>query len=199
MNDARDTEEVEAAKHAARERARTARCAIDEATCAAAAHDAAERLVALHPIVRARLVLAYAATAEEIDPAPAVAVLRMRGVSIAYPRVKEPGVLELHIVADEEALVAGMFGIREPAKDATRVSPSAVDAVIVPGVAFDEGCWRIGYGGGYYDRLLPSLRPDCYRVGLAYDEQVVAAIPSHDHDVRLDAVVTPSRVLGESG
>ncbi|MDZ4168466.1 MAG: 5-formyltetrahydrofolate cyclo-ligase [Coriobacteriia bacterium] len=199
-NDPRETaphaaDDVESAKHSARMRAREARCALDAAVCRAATGAAAERLVALPAFATARLVLAYGASVEEIDPAPAVTLLRQRGIAIAYPRVEAPGELGLHLIARPADLVAGMFGIREPAADAPRVSPAAVDAVIVPGVAFDEGCWRLGYGGGYYDRLLALLRPECARVGLAYDEQLLPEIPSADHDVRLDAVVTPTRVI----
>lgn len=190
-----DMTPVEAAKHAARARVREARCALDDATCRDAAQAAAERLVALPAFATARLVLAYGASAEEIDPAPAVELLRLRGIAIALPRVESPGELGLHLVGSRTRLVRGMFGILEPAADTPRVSPAAVDAVIVPGVAFDERCWRLGYGGGYYDRLLPMLREGCARVGLAYDEQVLPEIPTEDHDVRLDAVVTPSRTI----
>lgn len=186
---------VEAAKHAARTRAREARCALDAGTCAAAAEALAERIASLPELVSARLVLAYGATPEEIDPAPAVTLLRSRGIAIAYPRVESPGELGLHVTADADALVPGMFGIREPAADATRVPASAVDAVIIPGVAFDQELWRLGYGGGYYDRLLPQLREECARIGIAYDEQVLESIPVEEHDVRLDVLVTPTRII----
>jgi len=143
----------------------------------------------------ARTVLAYGATPEEIDPAIAVERLRACGATIAYPRIESPGVLGLHVVDDETELVHGPFGLTEPPYDAPGVDPLDIDAVIVPGVAFDRSCWRLGYGGGYYDRLLPLLRPDCARIGVAYDEQVIETIPAEEHDVRLDAVVTPTGVI----
>jgi 5-formyltetrahydrofolate cyclo-ligase len=71
----------------------------------------------------------------------------------------------------------------------------SIDAVIVPGVAFDPQGRRLGYGGGFYDRLLPRLRDDCLRVGVAYDEQLVDELPVAEHDAHVHAVVTPSRVL----
>lgn len=187
--------DIEAAKHAARERARAARCALDDATCDAAAQAVAERLARLPELAAVRVVLAYGATPEELDPAPALGLLRARGVTIAFPRVEAPGVLGLHLVEPADELLTGMFGIREPAADAPRVDPDDIDAALVPGVAFDADCWRLGYGGGYYDRLLPLLRSDCARIGIAYDEQVLEAIPAEEHDVRLDAVVTPTRVV----
>lgn len=188
-------QDVEAAKHAARSRAREARCALDRDTCDAYARAAGERLLALPEVAAARAILAYAASIEEIDPARAVGVLRLRGVAVALPRVEAPGELGLHLTGDATPLTGGMFGIREPAADTPRIPAHAIDAVIVPGVAFDAECWRLGYGGGYYDRLLPLLREDCTRIGFAYDEQLLERIPAAEHDVRLDAVVTPTRVI----
>jgi 5-formyltetrahydrofolate cyclo-ligase len=62
-------------------------------------------------------------------------------------------------------------------------------------VAFDETGARLGYGGGYFDRLLPMLRADCARIGVAFDEQVLSEIPAEEHDAHVDVVVTPTRVL----
>ncbi|HET6352492.1 MAG TPA: 5-formyltetrahydrofolate cyclo-ligase [Coriobacteriia bacterium] len=178
-----------------RAHARGLRCELDAATCASHAHSAALHLLSLEELVAARVVLAYAANAEEIDPAPALAMLRELGATIALPRVEEHGVLGLHVVGPGEALVTGAFGIGEPRADAPRIAPADVDAVIVPGVAFDESGRRLGYGGGYYDRLLPQLRPAALRVGLAYDEQILDALPAAEHDAHVHALVTPTRVV----
>lgn len=186
---------VAAAKSQARARARAARCALDDASCRDASLALATQLLALPELALAHTVLAYGASAEELDPEPAAIALRDRGAAVAYPRVEAPGVLGLHIVDDAGELVSGMFGIREPAAHATRVGRWRIDAVLVPGVAFDERCWRLGYGGGYYDRLLPTLKPSCIRIGIAYDEQVLDTIPAEEHDAQLDLVVTPTRVL----
>lgn len=190
-------QELAALKHAARVRSREARGALGAEACADAAEAAAELLLDLPEFDSARVVLAYAAMPEELDPAPAVAALRERGITIAYPRVEAPGVLGLHRVDDEGDLVEGMFGIREPAEHAPQVGRGAVDVVIVPGVAFDESGMRLGYGGGYYDRLLPTLPPHALHVGYAYDEQVVDELPAEEHDVHMDLVVTPTRVIGD--
>jgi len=186
---------VAAAKRAAREYARAARCALDPASCQQAATQLAVHLGGIPELAIARVILAYGATPEEIDPAIAVERLRSCGALFAYPRIEAPGLLGLHIVDDESELVHGPYGLTQPAEDAPRIEAHLIDAVIVPGVAFDEDCWRLGYGGGYYDRLLPLLRKDCARIGVAYDEQVLDSIPAEEHDVRMHAVVTPSRVL----
>jgi 5-formyltetrahydrofolate cyclo-ligase len=125
-------------------------------------------------------------------------VLRARGVTIAYPRVIAPGVLDLHVVEDERELVPGTFGLSEPPVAAPPLEPQLVDAVIVPGVAFGISGERLGYGGGYYDRLLPRLRSDCLRIGFALDEQVLADVPAEAHDALMDLLVTPTRVAVNS-
>ena len=101
----------------------------------------------------------------------------------------------MHLHHDEVDLDDGPYGLRQPKEDAPRVLLDSVDAVLVPGVAFDETGARLGYGGGYYDRLLPQLRPDCKTIGISYDEQLLTSIPGEAHDVAVSIVVTPTRVL----
>ena len=69
-----------------------------------------------------------------------------------------------------------------------------VDLCVTPGVAFAPGCVRLGHGGGYYDRWLAGA-PDCLRIGLAFECQIVPALPQEPHDIVLHKVITESRVL----
>jgi 5-formyltetrahydrofolate cyclo-ligase len=121
--------------------------------------------------------------------------LRKRGVRIAYPRIEAPGVLGMHFVDHEMELVPGPFGLAQPSEHAPHVPHDRIDAVVIPGVAFDEQGTRLGYGGGYYDRLLPMMRPECMRIGVAFDEQVLAHIPAEEHDAFVDVLVTPTRII----
>jgi 5-formyltetrahydrofolate cyclo-ligase len=141
-----------------------------------------------------RAVLAYAPTAEELDPGVVVRLLRESDVRVAYPRVCGPGEVALHWAAEQE-LAPGYCGILEPPQDAPTAPLEEIDLVLIPGVGFDPACHRLGMGGGYYDRLLPELRREALKVGLAFDEQIVEAVPHERHDAVLDAVVTPTRVL----
>jgi 5-formyltetrahydrofolate cyclo-ligase len=144
-------------------------------------------------------VLAYAATAEELDPAPLIAMLRAHGARIAYPRVTGPGALALHWCDDEGELAPGHCGIAEPFAEAPEAAVNELDLVLVPGTAFDGSCQRIGMGGGFYDRLLPDLGADAPAIGLAFDEQIVEEVPTETHDVPLSAVVTPTRTFVPNG
>jgi 5-formyltetrahydrofolate cyclo-ligase len=189
------TDAVAAAKRETRARASSARKGLDSAARRIASENAALRLIGLSELGQARYVLSYFALPAEIDPLPAMRELRNRGVAIAYPRVERPGVLGTYLVDDEGALLPGKFGLSQPAENSPALAPSLIDAAIVPGVAFDRRGMRLGYGGGYYDRLLPRLRPDCLRIGLAFDEQLLAEIPAEPHDARIDIIVTQTQVL----
>lgn len=182
-------------KRDARARGRAARCALDLDYCLDAAARLAERIATLPELASARVVLGYLATSEEIDPADALERLGTRGATIACPRIEAPGILGVHVVRPGDTLLPGPFGLSEPAADAERVEFERIDAVIVPGVAFDEEGRRIGHGGGYYDRLLPSLKGDCLLAGVCYDEQVARELPTAEHDVHMDLVITPTRVI----
>jgi len=68
--------------------------------------------------------------------------------------------------------------------------PLTIDVVIVPGTAFTLDGHRLGQGGGWYDRFLQTVRPDCVTIGVAFGPQIVDELPIEPHDVRLDHVVT---------
>jgi 5-formyltetrahydrofolate cyclo-ligase len=182
-------------KHKARLQGRGARAGIGAAERESASRAVALRALELPSVSGARTVLAYAATADELDPAALVTELRSRGARVAYPRVTGPGVLALHWCESEGSLAPGYCGIAEPDAGLPVAAADEFDLVLVPGTAFDEACGRLGMGGGFYDRLLPGLAPDALAIGLAFDEQVVTEVPADAHDVPLDAVLTPTRTI----
>lgn len=182
-------------KNELRRTARAARRALSSEDRALASQMIAKRALELPELATARAVLVYGASAEEVDPAPLERALRACGVAIAYPRVAGPRTLELHWVDDPSALVSGAFGLREPAADAPAASLAELDAIIVPGVAFDTACNRIGYGGGFYDTFLADVPHTLPTIGLAFEEQVLPEVPCEEYDRALDVVVTPQRVL----
>ena len=159
----------------------------------AAIRDAAGAL-GLTGVVGARGVLAYCAMPEELDPSSLVRRLSQSGARIAYPRVCGPGELTLHW-GDTCELEPGYCGLLEPPAGSEQATLREIGLVLVPGVAFDAECNRLGMGGGFYDRLLAALPPTTLRIALAFDEQIVDAVPCEEHDAMLDAVVTPSRIF----
>ena len=89
-------------------------------------------------------------------------------------------------VATYRPVVAGDALLVEPGS----VDPTVLDVVVVPGLAFTSRGDRLGQGGGHFDRFLTGVREDCLRIGVAFHEQVVAALPIADHDVPVDVVIT---------
>lgn len=151
-----------------------------------------ERLQALPAFDRARVVIAYRATSREADPHAAVAVAQQNGKVVGLPRVLADGSLELRAYQSGDALERGAFGIDEPSEQASVLSDGSVDLIIVPALAFDDRGHRIGYGQGYYDRLLPRL-PNAYKVVIGYDFQRIVEAPDLPGDVPVDAIVTDLR------
>ena len=91
---------------------------------------------------------------------------------------------------DPARLVRHRFGMLEPAPDLPAIGPATLDLVLVPGVAFDRQGGRLGFGGGYYDRFLPTT--PALRVGVTYDECLADVLPCGEHDQRVDWIVTPT-------
>ncbi len=100
--------------------------------------------------------------------------------------------------APGDAMAAAQWGIAEPLPEQPEVEP---DVVLVPLLAFDAHGYRLGYGGGFYDRSLAGLRArkPVIAVGIGYDELRIDAVPHLDYDQRLDWVLTPSGPLRCSG
>ncbi len=191
-------------KRRIRERARAARQGLPPEERAALSHAACERLLKLPRTFDARIVLAYVASPEELNPLHAVIELEKRGARIVMPRITGPGMLSLHYCdaaqldpTSQDAtstLEEGPFGIRQPCANSESIAPDQVDLVIVPGIAFDPCGRRVGYGGGYYDRLLPRMR-QATLIGIAFDGQITDRVPEEPHDAPVSVVVTPSRTL----
>ena len=94
----------------------------------------------------------------------------------------------------------GAFGVREPAEgDLNFVTPDQIDLVVVPGLAFDRRGGRIGYGKGYYDRLLSRLSSQVPRIALAFEFQVLDTVPQDVKDIQVDTIITEKNTMNCSG
>jgi len=162
------------------------------AHCSARIH---RRLFALDVFRRARAVAFFVATRSEVRTLPMIQEALASGRRVVVPRtILEDRSLRLKEIRHPDAdLAPGTLGILEPAAGAPEVPVSEVDLFIVPGAVWDRRGYRIGYGGGFYDRLLVQS-PDTPRVGLAFELQVVNRLPEQAHDTPVDWLVTERRV-----
>jgi 5-formyltetrahydrofolate cyclo-ligase len=189
-----NSSELKRAKRAIRAEVRAARDALAAAERAQRSAAIAERALELDEMGEARVVLGFWSFGSEVDTAPLMGVLLERGRSVALPRIAG-GELEPRTYVPGDPLAATSFGAFEPA-DGRVLDPATIDVVVTPGVAFDRMGRRVGYGGGFYDRFLPRLRPDALRLGLAFDLQIVTGVlPGGGFDLRVDAIVTESEVI----
>ena len=138
----------------------------------------------------------YRSDAGEAPSASYIRFFFERGHPIALPRVTtldKPMEFRLHTDPYEESdLEGGVWGLRQPGIAAPVVTP---EVLFMPLVGFTAKGDRLGQGGGYYDRYL-AARPQTVSIGMAWDVQEVPELPTELHDMRLSAIVTPTRILG---
>ena len=181
------------AKLALRSRMRAVREALPGSACDARSAEITKRLFTLAEVDRATTILAFASIRNEVRTRASMQAAWAAGKRVALPRVVGDE-LRLHLVDSETALVEGAFSVPEPPATAAIVQPGDVDVALVPALAVDPRGYRIGYGGGYYDKLIPRLQRAC-TCAVAYDFQLIAEVPELPFDVAVDVVVTDERVI----
>jgi 5-formyltetrahydrofolate cyclo-ligase len=189
------------AKRALREQVLAARDAFAAPLRARAAEAIAERIGHLPSFTAAHIVLLTLAFKSEWNTLPLVHAALTAGKIVVLPRVDiDARMLGLRAIRDPVAdIAAGYQGIPEPGLHCPTVAPDMIDWVLVPGVAFDAAGRRLGYGGGFYDRLLPLLVAGTARVAGAFDLQIVPRVPAAPHDLAVHAVATETRTIPASG
>lgn len=157
-----------------------------------------ERFLSLDEVTGAHVFFFFASFRSEVDTFEMMRAVLSAGKKVLVPKVeKEKHSLLLYEIRDTDELAPGFIGIPEPhaAAEAPPADVSDADLVVIPGSGFDPAGDRIGYGGGYYDRLLAGLKRDIPVIAPAYEEQIVASIPAEPHDVRISVIVTDRRVI----
>ncbi len=181
------------AKTEIRRQLRSVRGVLPETACAERSARATAHLLTLPEVMQAKTVIAYVAMRKEIDPRGLCETLRAQGKLLGLPRV-DGDTLSLHAVEDDDGLIENDMGVLEPRESAPRIELADVDVIVVPALALDPRGYRIGYGGGFYDHLLPLL-PNAFKLGFVYDFQLIAEAPNAPHDAPVDCLVTDARVM----
>ncbi len=149
-------------------------------------------LTELPALQTAKVIFSYMAAGAEADLAAFHRWAAEAGKTLAFPVSYLQGRMEAYVPKGPESWVRGRYGILAPIPErSTRVEPQALDAVILPCVAFDAVGRRLGHGGGYYDRYLPQC-PRAFRVLVAFEAQRLDAVAVDPHDQPAQALVTES-------
>ena len=208
------------AKRQLRQRMRALRGALPAPALAIRNAALVERLILLPEVAEARRIALYFPMEErkEVDLRPLDAACRARGVAVYYPRITEgvtdggtegvtervsedvsgrpaPKGLDFALVDSVSELEESGHGFREPPAGIPGASAGELDAIIVPALAVSGSGHRLGYGSGFYDRVLPGYCPPARSVVVAYDFQLLAELPETEGDVACNIVVTDVRVI----
>jgi 5-formyltetrahydrofolate cyclo-ligase len=131
---------------------------------------------------------AYLPMGKEINITPFLESLLSKNITVVTPKTLPKRKLENRILSSLNDVEEGVFGTTHPSNPTEY--KGAFDLIIIPGLAYDEHNYRLGYGGGYYDNFI-SNHPLAEKVGIFYPEQKVKKVPTEAHDVKLDKILAP--------
>lgn len=148
---------------------------------------------------KANTVLFYIDVRSEVRTRQSLPEALKSGKTIAIPWCTETVELALFKLENMDELSVGMYKILEPKEELRllpekQVDPKSIDLIMVPGVAFDRRCARMGHGKGYYDKLLENVRPETPLVALAFECQLFPEIPVAPHDVFMSKIITEKTI-----
>ncbi len=162
-----------------------------------------KRLFELDNFKKANSILMYVSFRSEVDTRKFLDDIHKMGKRLILPLVDaRHKILKLYEVKDNSELAPGYMGIPEPdVRENRRVTIKDIDLVVIPGTGFDIQGNRLGYGGGYYDRLLSYESKQLAEVkhiptvALAFEEQIGEEIPAEPHDIQVDMIITDKRLI----
>jgi 5-formyltetrahydrofolate cyclo-ligase len=185
--------EINQLKNDLRSQMRTALSAVTPTVRMAASIEACDRLKTQMPCASA--VLFFAPMPDELDVWPLLEESLALGTTCALPFFdagnKHYGARQVKNLADE--IVTGKFGVREPNSSCAEIPLEKFNLILVPGMAFDMNGNRLGRGLGFYDRLLGAAVG--LKCGVCHDGQLFPQIPTAAHDIKVDFILTPSKLL----
>lgn len=151
-----------------------------------------EELHKLTEFTQAENILLYHSTQSEVETEEVIEQLLSEGKAVYLPRSEE-GELIICRIQHKDDLAEGAYGIKEPKGSCLEYDPEKLDCLIIPGVAFDRKGNRLGYGKGYYDKLLKNCSAP--KIALAFAEQIVDDVPAEPHDIAMDLIVTDQGLI----
>lgn len=151
----------------------------------------AEKLLDKKELKSAKLVFVYVSVKSEADTRYIISRLLKCGKRVAVPVCAEDGGMEAYPIENLDGLLPNRFGIPEPDCTTQAIKPVAkndIDIIVVPALAFDRNGYRLGYGGGYYDRYLQGFSG--YTIGIEFSDCMAEGLPALPTDVKVDTVIT---------
>ena len=179
-------------KQALREQSRDKRKAISPNLRAEKSKKIRHLLERTQEFKNAKKVLFYISTTEEVETHGLVEDCIASGKEVYIPKITGKK-LSVCRISNLNELEPGAYGILEPRQSSNFYMPEDMDLIIVPGIAFGLCGHRIGYGKGFYDRLLKKTKG--IKIGLAFAEQIMSRLPSEPHDIAMDIIITDKELI----
>ncbi len=154
----------------------------------------AEKILALPCFKNATQVLLFASTDQEFNTRKIAEYCKANGKKVFYPRcLEEYGIMEFYKVNNGSDLSLHKYGILAPATTCEKYIEKENDVIIVPALSVDKNHYRLGYGGGYYDRFLKNFNG--VSICPVYDELRVTALPTDKNDIKVSVIATDKEVI----
>ena len=145
----------------------------------------------LKEYINARNIFIYHSVGKEPDTLGIINDALTIGKTVAIPRCYKGGAMEPRVIRNLDELRPSMLGIPAPPDSAEVAGPEELELIIVPALTYDRAGYRLGYGGGYYDRYL--LRTSAFTVGLARERLIMDELPREPHDIAVKCLITEKR------
>jgi len=147
-----------------------------------------KRVTELKEFMKARTVMTYYSVKREPDTLKIAKYAMVEGKTVAFPKCYGGGVMEARAVSNFDELKPAVLGIPAPSDNSPVIPHEALDIIIVPALAYDINGYRLGYGGGYYDRYLKGI--NAFTVGLTRERLMQTGHPVDFHDIAVKCVIT---------
>lgn len=181
-----------------REKYLTARSEISQSKINKWSQKIKNNFLKLPQLTNVKKIMAYASMRNEIKTFPLMKELLIQNYLLYLPytikEINDLGVAKIKNLNSE--LEKGVYGVQEPiSKIRGNEIPSDIDLIIIPGACFSLSGYRIGYGGGYYDRFLSKHAENALKVGFCYEQFILNSIPAEEHDIPVDIIITENEII----
>ena len=145
----------------------------------------------------AKTIMTFISFGSEIDTHEFIKSGIKEGKNIVVPvTFHENRIMKPSKVLDFNELAPGYYNILTPKEEFIRyIDPSEIDLIIVPGAVFDRDGYRVGYGGGYYDRFLSKIDKTVPKIAIAFELQIIEKVPREDFDIPVDFIATEKEII----
>lgn len=144
--------------------------------------------------IKASTIFTYVSHFNEVDTFDIITKAFEQGKKVAVPKTYGKGIMEFFLINSMDELELGRMQILEPVNTDVKIVPDESSLIIVPAVVYDINGYRIGFGGGYYDRYL-SLYNNVNTIGITYDEHLIDNVEHDEYDQKVDCVITEKRII----